>query len=73
MCKRIMLAETPTKEQIAAELRAMRIKAGLTQANLARQIRYSQRGVSAVEAGRYCVGLLVYSRWVRACEGKDNE
>lgn len=55
---------------IAADLRAMREKAGLTQAQLARKLRRSQAMVSRAESGTLRVGERYVQAVARACRAK---
>jgi transcriptional regulator with XRE-family HTH domain len=52
--------------QLAVELRARRLKAGLTQAALAQSIGTTQPAVARVEAGRLVASLPFVDRWATA-------
>jgi transcriptional regulator with XRE-family HTH domain len=52
--------------QLALELRARRLKAGLTQAALARAIKTTQPAVARVETGGVVPSLPFVDRWVTA-------
>lgn len=60
----ILWAMSPT--QLALELRARRLKAGLTQAALARAIKTTQPAVARVETGGVVPSLPFVDRWVTA-------
>jgi transcriptional regulator with XRE-family HTH domain len=54
-------------EALRALLRDMRVKAKLTQAQMAEALSVGQSYVSKVERGENFVDVLLFSRWCLAC------
>lgn len=52
--------------QLGVELRARRLKAGLTQGELARAIDSTQPAIARIEAGSVVPSILFVDRWVAA-------
>ena len=55
-------------EELWAELRSMRERAGLTQVQLAARLGRSQRSVSHLEKGTSRLDLIQLMEWCDACE-----
>ena len=55
------------QQTIAATLRAARVHAKLTQADIAGKLKVGQSHVSNCEAGRERVGAALVGRWLKAC------
>ena len=51
-------------------LRAVRVKAGLTQVQMAEALDVGQSYVSKLERGENFVDVLLYARWCQACNIK---
>ena len=56
------------RDTLAALLKALRERAGLTQAQLSRRLRHSPTWVSKVENGQRGIELAEIARWGHACE-----
>lgn len=61
-------ASNKTRDHFAANVRAYRIRQGLTQAGLAARLKISQPAVSDIEHSRYSPGLDLICRLAAALE-----
>lgn len=57
-------------DDLRALLRAVRVKAGLTQVQMADALGVGQSYVSKLERGENFVDVLLYARWCQACSTK---
>jgi transcriptional regulator with XRE-family HTH domain len=60
-------------EALRALLRDSRVKAGLTQIQMAEQLKIGQSYVSKLERGENFVDVLLYARWCEACKIKPGK
>lgn len=57
-------------EALRARLRSARMRAGLTQAQMARALRVGQSYVSKLERGENFMDVLLFARWFQVCRLK---
>lgn len=57
-------------DDLRALLRSVRVKAGLTQVQMADALGVGQSYVSKLERGENFVDVLLYARWCQACGTK---
>lgn len=55
-------------DDLRALMRAVRVKAGLTQVQMADALGVGQSYVSKLERGENFVDVLLYARWCQACK-----
>lgn len=60
-------------EDLRKLLRSVRVKAGLTQVQMAVALGVGQSYVSKLERGENFVDVLLYSRWCQACGTKPGK
>ncbi|WP_310636245.1 helix-turn-helix domain-containing protein [Delftia acidovorans] len=60
----------PNYDDLRALMRAVRVKAGLTQVQMADALGVGQSYVSKLERGENFVDVLLYARWCQACGTK---
>lgn len=63
----------PNYDDLRALLRAVRVKAGLTQVQMADALGVGQSYVSKLERGENFVDVLLYARWCQACGTKPGK
>lgn len=60
-------------DDLRALLRAVRVKAGLTQVQMAEALGVGQSYVSKLERGENFVDVLLYARWCQACGARPGK
>lgn len=63
---------TPRYEALRQQLQAVRIKAQLTQADLAQRMHKSQSYISKVENGERYIDLMEFIDWCEICRAAPN-